>query len=533
MMKTQARAVGYVRVSTSQQAEYGESLKVQTEAIQNYCSQPFRELNLLRIYREPGVSGYTSSRPELDKMMAAADRREFDTIIFYEFSRFARNTADLLTNFKRLQALEISLVSIKQDINTAGHYGQAMLGILSVIDELERSVIKQRTDDGRTSKLQEGRAFWGHAPFGYKFNKELAKLEQEPTEAATYLHIVSRYYDFNVSMADLAIELNNGHFPCRRSTTEWSATVLSGILANPIYYSRKYTTPKGYTYDIEPLISKSRWDLVQARIKKANKRSGAPGEAAKHYLLYRQLKCGLCGAVVSCMNRPSKDGEKRIYYCYKHKTLEKNMPGHTHCDLPYFDAWDIEWDVLGQIKLLIIGENQNVFESQKSNYLEKVKEVTNEIERYKKALAKKELAQKGLPRAFENGLDPIKFATLDRQYSYDINELSILLEEKQAELDRLENIDKEQEFVKKFQSDHYFELRFMADRIDNLPIDKAQRLVKGLLSDLITVHEDRRLEIPWRFNYDLVKEILGDDNNPGPNPKLNQEIIHILKRCSS
>jgi hypothetical protein len=73
----------------------------------------------------------------------------------------------------------------------------------------------------------------------------------------------------------------------------------------------------------------------------------------------------------------------------------------------------------------------------------------------------------------------------------------------------------------------------MADRIDNLPFDKAQRLVKGLLSDLITVHEDRRLEIPWRFNYDLVKEILGGDNNPGPNPKLNQEIIHILKRCSS
>jgi site-specific DNA recombinase len=538
MTKAQTRAVGYVRVSTSAQAEYGESLKVQTQAIKDYCSPSFRELNLLRIYTEPGVSGYKSSRPELDKLMAAAERKEFDTIIFYEFSRFAWNTADLLTNFKKLQELDISLVSIKQDINTSGHYGQAMLGILAVIDELERSVIKQRTDDGRTSKLQDGRAFWGHTPFGYKFNKDAAKVEHEPTEAATYRHIVKRYHDFGISMIDLAIELNKEHVPCRRASKSWSAPTLSGILRNPIYFNRTYVTPKGYRYDIEPMISKTRWDLVQDRIQSKRLRSGKPGEAARNFLLYRQLRCGLCGSTLSSI----ANKERRDYVCHWRRAPEKLLEGHAPCNLPYFDAWDVEWDVLGQIRLLIIGENQSVFENQKTHYKETLKETTLELDRYKKLLRKKELAQRGLPKALESGLDPVRFANLDRQYTHDIGELSIVIDEKQEELDSLENADKERAFVKKFQFEHYLELRFMTDRMLELPFEKKQRLIKGLLSDLITIHPDGKLDIPWKFNYDLIKEILGKDsesgsggengneNNPGPNglnTKVDVELLPV------
>jgi site-specific DNA recombinase len=454
-----------------------------------------RSLNLIHIYTEPGVSGYKGTRPALDKLMLAAARKEFDAIVFYHFSRFARNTSDLLDKFKKLQQLDIALVSTEQEINTSGHYGKAMLGILSIIDELERDVIKERTDDGRNSKLRDGRAFWGHAPYGYKFNKETCKLEQDPLEASTYKHIVKRYYTDHLSMADLAVEMNEQHISCRRETTLWSAPTLSGILRNPIYYSRKYTTDRTppTTYDIEPIISKAKWDSMQKYISKARKRSGKPGEAANHFLLYRQLECALCGATLSSRYRPIQDGRRRVYCCYWHRANEKKMDGHERCSLPYFNAIDIEESVIEALKFLLLGKREDVFDNSSKRQAEKLTELTTDLKNCMKAKKKKETASKGLPKALEAGLDPVKFASLDIKYTNEISDLDIRIDEIHTELDSLRLQKDEEQFFYKFRADQHVHLSLLAMKVDTLSFEKKQRLIKGMLSDLIIVHADGRL----------------------------------------
>jgi site-specific DNA recombinase len=48
------RAVGYVRVSTEEQAKYGQSLDAQTAAIREYCNR--KNVELVDVYREEGKS---------------------------------------------------------------------------------------------------------------------------------------------------------------------------------------------------------------------------------------------------------------------------------------------------------------------------------------------------------------------------------------------------------------------------------------------------------------------------------------------
>ena len=71
------RAVGYVRVSTQNQAEEGESLNNQKEAISTYCQA--YNLELMNIFADEGVSGSTiKERPALNKLLEEAAKGKFD-----------------------------------------------------------------------------------------------------------------------------------------------------------------------------------------------------------------------------------------------------------------------------------------------------------------------------------------------------------------------------------------------------------------------------------------------------------------------
>jgi len=90
-MKT---AVGYTRVSSSSQASPEKSsLERQAEKIE--LQARIKEYNLLKIYKEPGVSGATNERYALQELMADAEKHLFDAVIVWDISRFGRNLLHL------------------------------------------------------------------------------------------------------------------------------------------------------------------------------------------------------------------------------------------------------------------------------------------------------------------------------------------------------------------------------------------------------------------------------------------------------
>ena len=149
------RAAIYARVSTGDQ-----HLETQLLDLREMAKQ--RELPIVCEYRDV-ISGAKSRRPGLDQLMADARRHCFDVVFVVAFDRIARNVRHFLDVLDELNQLGIEFVSKRENIDTSGPLGRAMLTIVGAISELERSLIVERVRAGMRRAKLEGRRI-GRAP---------------------------------------------------------------------------------------------------------------------------------------------------------------------------------------------------------------------------------------------------------------------------------------------------------------------------------------------------------------------------------
>jgi DNA invertase Pin-like site-specific DNA recombinase len=135
------RVAIYARVSTKDQ-----SCNLQLRDLETYCTA--RKFKLFREYIDVGESGAKDSRPELNKLMADARKRKFDTILVWRFDRFARSTKHLLLALEEFRSLGIQFVSYQENIDTTSPLGQALFTIVSAVAQLERDLIRERVNAG-------------------------------------------------------------------------------------------------------------------------------------------------------------------------------------------------------------------------------------------------------------------------------------------------------------------------------------------------------------------------------------------------
>ena len=137
--------IAYIRVSSLDQNEAR-----QIETLKKYSIE--------KTFAEK-ISAKDTNRPKLQEMLEFA--REGDTIYISEFSRLARNVADLLKLVEQLQSKNIHLVSAKENIDTSTPTGKLMLTMLGAIAEFERANIKERQAEGiaiaKTKGVYKGR----------------------------------------------------------------------------------------------------------------------------------------------------------------------------------------------------------------------------------------------------------------------------------------------------------------------------------------------------------------------------------------
>jgi DNA invertase Pin-like site-specific DNA recombinase len=109
------------------------------------------------------ISGAKSKRPGLDQLMAAARRRRFDVVLVAAFDRVARSVRHFLEVLDELNHLGIEFVSFRENIDTGGPLGRAVVVIVGAIAELERNLIIERVKAGMRRAKLEGRQI-GRAP---------------------------------------------------------------------------------------------------------------------------------------------------------------------------------------------------------------------------------------------------------------------------------------------------------------------------------------------------------------------------------
>jgi DNA invertase Pin-like site-specific DNA recombinase len=94
------KAIGYIRVSTTEQLTEGVSLETQRAKITAWAVA--NDYKLAGIYKDAGITGtYLDKRPGLKIAIAQAGREM--ALVAYSISRSARSTRDMLQIAEQIQ----------------------------------------------------------------------------------------------------------------------------------------------------------------------------------------------------------------------------------------------------------------------------------------------------------------------------------------------------------------------------------------------------------------------------------------------
>jgi DNA invertase Pin-like site-specific DNA recombinase len=145
----------YARVSTGDQ-----HLETQLLDLREMARQ--RGYQVVQEYTDV-ISGSEAKRPGLDQLMSDARRHRFDIVLVAAFDRVARSVRHFLEVLDELSHLNIEFVSLRENIDTGGPLGRAIVVIVGAIAELEKSLIVERDRAGMRRAKLEGRRI-GRAP---------------------------------------------------------------------------------------------------------------------------------------------------------------------------------------------------------------------------------------------------------------------------------------------------------------------------------------------------------------------------------
>jgi DNA invertase Pin-like site-specific DNA recombinase len=144
------KAALYLRVSTVEQTTLNQELE-----LREYCKR--NNIEVFKVYKDEGVSGVKTSRPQLDLMLQDMRNKFFDCIVVWKFDRLGRSTQHLLQVLEELKNNNIRLIATSQNIDTSTPMGKFFFIILSGFAEMERELIRERILLGLQRRKKEGK----------------------------------------------------------------------------------------------------------------------------------------------------------------------------------------------------------------------------------------------------------------------------------------------------------------------------------------------------------------------------------------
>jgi DNA invertase Pin-like site-specific DNA recombinase len=178
------RAALYMRVSTLDQHPETQLYDLRQMAQQ-------RGYQIVEEYTDR-ISGAKARRPGLDTMMSDARRGRFDVVLVWASDRIARSVKHFLDVLDELNRLNIEFISFREQIDTGGPLGRAVVVIIGAIAELERNLIIERVRAGMRRAKLEGRHI-GRKPLVLDRNAILCGRQQgHSLSQLAKSHLVSR-----------------------------------------------------------------------------------------------------------------------------------------------------------------------------------------------------------------------------------------------------------------------------------------------------------------------------------------------------
>ncbi|MGB6864240.1 MAG: recombinase family protein, partial [Candidatus Aminicenantaceae bacterium] len=130
------KAIGYIRVSTEEQAREGISLEVQADRISALAKA--KGWDLVEIIEDRGLSGKNLERDGIKQIISKCKEGEADIVIVYKVDRLTRKQKDLWHLLEDVfDKHDVGFISVSESFDTTTATGKAFLGMLGTFAQLD------------------------------------------------------------------------------------------------------------------------------------------------------------------------------------------------------------------------------------------------------------------------------------------------------------------------------------------------------------------------------------------------------------
>lgn len=222
------RVVGYIRVSTEEQASEGVSLDAQRAKLEAYAR--LYELDLVAVEVDAGASAKTLERPGLRRALARLEGGDVEGLLIAKLDRLSRSVADwnALIEAHFGPGGGRQLFSVADSIDTRTAAGRLVLNVLMSVAQWERETIVERTRDAMAHKRTRSERV-GQVPFGHDLAPDGRNLVPNARELAA-LADVRRWRAEGRTLRAIAAELTRLGVPTKNGRPTWTHTTVADIL---------------------------------------------------------------------------------------------------------------------------------------------------------------------------------------------------------------------------------------------------------------------------------------------------------------
>ena len=318
IFRTTNLVVIYLRVSSDEQARNAYGLESQKSACERFCKE--RGWTVVAVFCDPGASGWKDiDRPDFMKMMQYVQKNPNVNLVFYDYSRFFRDTLRALSELKKLDKLGILSVSVcKPTIDCRTAAGRtARRDELSKAEDFSDTHSEKQIERMRVSVMERG-TFPGKAPLGYANVPYRQKDQPNLVPNEPSFGLVRKSFEMMESG-------NYGLVACMREMkklglrtqygNEMTAGAFSRLLRNPVYIGKIPSTRYGTQPGIhQPCVSEATFNKVQL-VLQGKKPTTSPYQRNRPELpLRRFLRCPECNHSLTGSGVRNRYG--RLYHYY-------------------------------------------------------------------------------------------------------------------------------------------------------------------------------------------------------------------------
>jgi DNA invertase Pin-like site-specific DNA recombinase len=205
------QVLGYVRVSTDEQAVSGAGLEAQRQAIAAECRR--RGWQLVEVIEDAGWSAKDLRRPGIKAALEVLESGDAKALVVAKLDRLSRSLLDFTKVMATAQKQNWALVALDCAVDTSTPTGEAMASMVATFAQLERRLISQRTKEAMAVKKAAGARFGRPATVPQKV---VRRIQRQRARGDT--------------LRAIADSLNADKVPTAQGGAQWYAATVRGIL---------------------------------------------------------------------------------------------------------------------------------------------------------------------------------------------------------------------------------------------------------------------------------------------------------------